>query len=82
MHGMLQSLPERRAAVSPAVRSGADIQVRIDIDDANFPPAGCVAEEMAVRRLVASAQHDGNGAALQHGRHDICQHGLAFFQVC
>jgi hypothetical protein len=78
---MLQGLAEGRAAVAEAVQERPDVEVGIEVEDADWPLGGDVAEVMSIRRLVAAAKDDGDGAALQDRADDLSQGVLALFEA-
>src|SRR6266852_9294095 len=80
MRPIFQGLAERRAAMSLAVQSRAEVKVSIDIDDADFSSLSCVTEKMAVSSFVAAAQDNRRRPALQDRRDDVAEHALGVFQ--
>src|SRR5262249_28231630 len=72
---VLQRLPEGGAVVPAPTGQGPDIKVGIEIDDADRPVAGDVAEIVAKGGLVPAAQHDGH-CAMREERRDHLTEGL------
>ena len=56
--------------MAQSVHKRAYVKMGVDIDDADLPAGGDIAEEMSVSRLVASAKDDWNRSSLQ----DSCNH--------
>jgi hypothetical protein len=77
---VLQGLAEWRAAVPGPVHGGADVQMGVDIDDANLSPAHDIAQVVPKRGFVTTAEHHGNGPALEQAADDLSQRCLRFLQ--
>src|SRR5207253_672762 len=76
VRAMFQRLAKSGPAMPFALLGWAEIEMGIDIDDADAPTVGCVPQEMAIGRFVAAAQHNRDRAASQHRGDDLCQRGL------
>src|SRR5207245_3934729 len=77
---MFQSLAEWRTAMPLAVHKRTDVEVSVDIHDAELPALACITEKMAVSRLVAAAQDNRDRTGVQQGRDNLSEGGLGVFQ--
>src|SRR5207302_7777102 len=80
MRGVFHRLPEGSAAIPAPASEGPHVEVSVEVDDADRPLLGDIAEVMAKRGLVSASQHDGDCSLSEECRNDLAKRLLRIFE--